>query len=48
MKLGIRKGLNACGTYYSVTKDVLKTKSGVKTLKSSPWVNTIAHRSKSS
>ena len=50
MKSGVPKGLNACG--YSVTikgaKDVLKAKSDLKALKTSPWVNTLARRSKSS
>ena len=45
-------GLTACGAYYSVTiigaKDVLKTKSDLKALKTAPWVKTLARRSKSS
>ena len=42
MKSGIPNGLNACVTYYSMTIYVLQTKSRVKALKTSPWVNTIA------
>ena len=45
---GIPTGLNACGTYYSPTIYGLKTKSGLKALKTSPCVNTIARTSKSS
>ena len=45
---GIKRVWNLLFRDYIQAKDVLKTKSGVKTVKSSPWVNTIARRSKSS
>ena len=45
---GIKHMLNLLFSDYIWAEDVLKTKSGVKTLKSSSWVNTIARRSKSS
>lgn len=45
---GITRMWNLLFSDYMQAKDVLTTKSGVKTLKTSSWVNTIARRSKSS
>ena len=45
---GIKRMRNLSLSDYIRAKDVLKAKSEVKTLKTSPWVNTIARRSKSS
>ena len=45
---GIKRMWNLSFSDYIRAKDVLKAKSGVKTLKTSPWVNTIARRSKNS
>ena len=45
---GIKRMWNLLFNDYMRAKDVLKKKSGVRTLKTSPWVNTIARRSKSS
>ena len=45
---GITRMWNLLFSDYMQAKDVLTTKSGVKTRKTSSWVNTIARRSKSS